>query len=326
MKTGVRILVVDDESSLRGVVSQVLSEEGHEVTVAESGEEALEAIRKNPYPLVITDIRMEGMNGIRLLQEVKRLHPDTQVVIMTSHASLDTAIQALRAGAYDYLIKPFETLDVVTVLVERVVEKIRLMEDNRRLLEDLRQKNAELERVNRIIRELAVRDGLTGLHNHRYFHEALRKEIDRCRGNGRTFSLIFLDVDFFKQYNDRYGHLMGDQVLMSIGQLLKEQIKEGGIVARYGGEEFVLLLPETPKEKASRLAEAVRKRIEGYTFAHAEETVSKPVTVSLGVGAFPEDAESGSDLIRVVDQALYGAKGAGRNQVCLANKARLSAA
>jgi len=209
-----RVLVVDDDESLRAVVSQVLREDGHEVTTAKSGEEALEAFRTGPYPLVITDIVMGNMSGTELLEEIKRLRPETQIIIMTSHATLDTAVLAIRAGAYDYLIKPFEEIEMVSTVAGRALDKIRLMEENRNLILQLKQKNGELEGANTLLKELTIRDGLTGLHNHRYFQEHLALEILRSRRNSRTFSLLFMDVDFFKRYNDTYGHPEGDNLLI----------------------------------------------------------------------------------------------------------------
>jgi len=122
-KEKVRILVVDDEEAIRGTVSSLLEEEGYEVTAVSSGEEALARFGDDPFPLVITDIRMGGMTGIDLLQGVKRLHPKTETIIMTSYASLETAVLALRSGAYDYILKPFEDLELVTTAVARAVEK-----------------------------------------------------------------------------------------------------------------------------------------------------------------------------------------------------------
>lgn len=311
-----RILVVDDEESLRDIMTQVLSEAGYEVTALESGEKALEAFQKNPYPLVITDIRMQGMSGIQLIQEIKQLQPDTQVIIMTSHASLDTAIMAIQSGAYDYLMKPFEDLQLISAVVQRAVEKAILIEEKRRLMETLKKNNEQLEHVNRILKELAIRDGLTGLYNHRYFQEALTMELARSRRHERTFSLIFMDVDFFKKYNDTHGHLQGDQLLATLGKILKDRLRFTDIVARYGGEEFVALLPETSKGNARRLAENLRQCVADHPFPGAEVQPLGRVTVSMGVAAFPEDGTDSPTLIQCADQALYQAKRNGRNTVC----------
>ncbi len=141
----VRILVVDDEESLLAVLSQVLKKDGFDVTTVKSAEKALEIFQQDPFPLIITDIVMGGMTGIDLLESVKKSHPETQVIVMTSYASLDTAIMALRSGAYDYLFKPFEDLTVISAAAARATDSIRLSAENKYLLEKLKQMNSELE-------------------------------------------------------------------------------------------------------------------------------------------------------------------------------------
>jgi len=142
----ISILVVDDEESIRSVISQVLHEEGYEVTEAASGEEALELFEKEPFHLVITDIMMQEMSGIELLERIRQIHPDTQVIIITSNASLDSAIAAIRSGAYDYLLKPFEDLNVISAAATRAIEKVRLVSENQKLVEKLKQKGEELSK------------------------------------------------------------------------------------------------------------------------------------------------------------------------------------
>ena len=205
-----RILIADDEETLRTVIQQVLTADGHDITTAASGEEALEHFRREPFPIVISDILMGKMTGLELLNEVKLVEPETLFVVMTSHASLETATTALREGAYDYLTKPFEDLDMISAVVGRAIEKIRLGEENRRLLEDLKKKTEELEVLNASLREMANRDGLTGLFNHRYFRETLDREVARARRYSRPFALVLMDIDHFKAFNDTHGHLAGD--------------------------------------------------------------------------------------------------------------------
>jgi signal transduction histidine kinase len=142
----INILVVDDEDSIRSVLTNVLQEDGFAVTEADSGEAALELFKQKVFDLVISDIVMPGIDGIELLEKIKNLYPATEVIIITSHASLDTAVQALRCGAYDYLFKPFGDLNLISAVTKRAIEKIRLTSENRRLLAKLKDKNMELER------------------------------------------------------------------------------------------------------------------------------------------------------------------------------------
>ena len=162
-----QILVVDDEESLLAVLSQVLERDGYNITTAKSGEEAWEIFQQTPFPLVITDIVMQGMTGIELLEKIKQIQSETQVIIMTSYASLDTAVTAMRAGAYDYLFKPFEDLTVITAVAGRAAEKIRLIAENKSLVDKLKGVNSELEnRVEERTVELAEKN------------QALEKEIE----------------------------------------------------------------------------------------------------------------------------------------------------
>jgi diguanylate cyclase (GGDEF)-like protein len=297
-------------------VSQVLIEDGHEVTTAASAEEALAVFHKQPFPLILSDIVMGKMSGLELLQEVKRTHPVTEVVIMTSHASLDSVMTAFRIGAYDYLAKPFDDISFISTVVNRVLEKIRLTDENKALLETLRQKNAELERNNIILKDLAIRDGLTGLYNHRYFQETLAVELVRSNRYRKSVSLVFMDVDAFKKYNDTYGHPEGDKILITLANIFSDSLRKSDTVARYGGEEFVLILPETEREGALHLAENIRRNVFDHPFPGRETQPFGRITISLGVATFPEDGTDGSSLIERADKALYAAKAGGRNKVC----------
>jgi diguanylate cyclase (GGDEF)-like protein len=311
----IRILVADDDESLRSVLEQVLSMDGFVVTVTASGEEALEAFKKEPYPLIFTDIRMGRMSGMDLLKEVKQLRPDTEIVIMTSYAALDTAMTAIKAGAYDYLAKPFEDISLISSVAQRAVEKIRLAAENKNLVGKLQQQYENLERANATLKELSIRDGLTNLYNHRYFQESLSQEIHRSKRHARMFSLIFLDVDFFKQYNDTHGHPAGDLILIELSHLLKNSIRRTDIIARYGGEEFVLLLPETTRERAHAFAETIRTKIADFPFPGRNTQPEGRITVSMGIAEYPQDGSDSASLLQHADTALYQAKESGRNAV-----------
>jgi two-component system, cell cycle response regulator len=315
-RTGTRILVVDDESTLRSVIAEVLTDDGHTVTQAANAEEALALFREAPFPLVITDIVMGKMSGLDLLTEVKVLDPESLVIIMTSHASLETATAALRTGAYDFLIKPFEDLGLITAVVNRATEKHQLLTQNLRLVENLRRNAEELEELNRNLKDMVNRDGLTGLFNHRYFRDALEIELARSRRHGHSFGLIFIDVDHFKHYNDTHGHLAGDDVLKGLARILTDHGRCTNVCARYGGEEFVVLIPEVDKRGAHTVAEKIRKMVEEYPFRGGGSQPLGTVTISLGVAGYPGDGADSQTLIARADQALYAAKQEGRNRVC----------
>jgi diguanylate cyclase (GGDEF)-like protein len=172
--------------------------------------------------------------------------------------------------------------------------------------------------LHREIEKLSITDRLTGLYDHAYFQERLAEEVANAKRYKRKVSLLMLDIDNFKKFNDTFGHPRGDQVLKKIGEVLREVIREGDIAARYGGEEFVVILPETAKAEAVRVAERVRRRIEREKFEGNKEFPLVTQSVSVGVATYPDDALSKGDLIEQADRALYRAKWGGRNKVAVA--------
>ncbi len=315
MKDKIKILIVDDEEVIRDMLVEHLSDEGFTAVAVPSGEAALEVFRDDPDHLVITDIRMEGMSGVELLGEVKKLNEEALVIIITSHASLDTAVATLKAGAYDYIFKPFEDLDTITEVVNRAMDKIALLHQNRQLVEDLERNHQRMEESRDMLKELAIRDGLTGLFNHRHFKDILETELSRAERYGRPLCLIMLDVDRFKNYNDTHGHPAGDEVLKTLADIINTRLRDVDSAARYGGEEFVFLLPETDRKGGEMVAEEIRAQVENYPFEGRESQPLGKVTVSLGVAEFPADCSDSSALIKKADEALYRAKDEGRNRV-----------
>jgi diguanylate cyclase (GGDEF)-like protein len=175
----------------------------------------------------------------------------------------------------------------------------------------------------RTVEELADVDGLTGVNNKRYFQARLQEELHKA-DPGTPLSLLLLDIDHFKHYNDTNGHLDGDDVLRRVGQLLKGVVREDDVVARYGGEEFVVVYPGTGKQDAIRLAEGIREAVAFHVFPHGNRQPSGALTISGGVATFPADARSAVELVRAADQALYDAKASGRNRVIPAHPNYLS--
>lgn len=314
-----RVLVVDDDASIRGVVAEVLRDDGHTVVEAGSGDEALAQCGTDGFDLVLTDIRMPGMDGISLLERLRTRYPSAHVVIMTSHASLDTAIGALKRGAYDYLSKPFESLDIISEVAKRALHNVQLVRERESLIATLSRNNRELEKLNRFLRELSIRDGLTSLYNHRHLHEQLHLEVERARRYQRELSLVFIDVDHFKQYNDAHGHQNGDHLLRSIAEILRANVRETDVVARWGGEEFVVVMPGADGATAATVAERLRAVVAERPFAVAGAvTGGAPailtVTVSIGVGE-GRQSDAPERLLAEADGALYAAKRGGRNRV-----------
>jgi diguanylate cyclase (GGDEF)-like protein len=196
-----------------------------------------------------------------------------------------------------YTTREISLLMLLSTMAAMAIEKTRLLESTRLL---------------------AITDELTGLFNHRHFRKQLNIEISRAERYHRSLSLMMIDIDYFKHYNDTNGHLKGNQVLKEMGRILKEMSREVDIVARYGGEEFSIIMPETNRQKARTLADRLRKRIESHQFDNARKQPDKKLTVSIGVASYPENGGTAFNVTEQADKALYGAKHAGRNTVCLA--------
>ena len=315
---GPRILLVDDDETILEVLTVLLEEGGYQPVTAMSAEEGFEIFKEDPFPVVFTDLRMRGMDGMELLRKIRATNDDSQVVIMTAHASLDTSIESLREGAYDYLVKPLSDHTIVLPLVERALDKVRLVVENNYLLERLQNSYDELSDTNSMLREISLQDGLTGLYNQTYLKEIIDIELNRSRRHQRTFSLLFCDIDNFKEFNDNNGHLLGDEALSNFSKLILQRLRMTDFASRYGGEEFVLMLPETELVDAAFVAEDICKLIYESDFEGEETQPGGRLTVSIGVSSYPANGDSIDELLHSADKALYQAKKYGRNRVYLA--------
>jgi diguanylate cyclase (GGDEF)-like protein len=308
------ILVVDDELAIRSLVGELLTDEGHVVTLAEDGEDALEKFKKEWHEIVFSDIRMPKMTGIELLGEIRKMTELTQFIIMTSHASVDNSIAALKKGAFDYILKPFDDLEVVVDAAKRAIANLSAIREQQYLLNTLSRQNQELGTLNKKFRELAIRDGLTGLFNHRHGEDRLADEVDRARKFNRNLSLLFIDLDNFKFFNDKHGHLAGDEVLHSLGKLMSGATRDSDTLARWGGEEFIIIAPETNEQQACQLAETIRKLVAAYAFPHADQQPLGHVSLSIGVATMSDGIANAEQLLNLADKAVYRAKESGRDR------------
>ena len=308
------ILVADDELAIRSLVGELLTDEGHVVTLAEDGEDALEKFKKEWHEIVFSDIRMPKMTGIELLGEIKKMTELTQFIIMTSHASVDNSIAALKKGAFDYILKPFDDLEVVVDAANRAIANLSAIREQQYLLNTLSRQNEELGTLNKKFRELAIRDGLTGLFNHRHGEDRLADEVDRARKFNRNRSLLFIDLDNFKFFNDKHGHLAGDEVLHSLGKLMSGATRDSDTLARWGGEEFIIIAPETNEQQACQLAETIRKLVAESAFPHADQQPLGHVSLSIGVATMSDGIANAEQLLKLADKAVYRAKESGRDR------------
>ena len=292
-----KILVVEDDTAIRGLIHMFLEKSGFESFTAISAEAAIDILKDQEIGIVLTDVKLPGMNGLELTKIIKQNY-NSEVIIMTGYY-LDYSIEdAMARGASDLIIKPIRLEDLllrINVVLKNCLEK----EKNCRKLEELTN--------------LTIRDDLTGLFNSRQFYSHIAQEVDRSNRYVRPLSLILMDIDNFKLLNDTYGHLSGDKILCATGEIIQSAIRKPDTAYRYAGDEFTIILPETEIERAIAVAERVRQAIENEI-----HVLSNPrplqITVSIGVVEYLAD-EKIESFVHRADSAMYVSKRNGRNKI-----------
>ncbi|MFS2002030.1 diguanylate cyclase domain-containing protein [Duganella sp. CT11-25] len=294
-----RILLVDDAMENIQILHHALRDE-HEVLFALDGEKALQIALEQQPDLILLDAVMPGMDGYAVCAELRsspRLQ-DIPVIFVTALSQPEDETRALEAGAVDFISKPFN----VAVVRARVRSQLTIK----------RQADA--------MRELSMTDGLTGVANRRSFNDTVDAEWRRCARAGLPLSVIMIDIDHFKLYNDHYGHQSGDTCLQQVCAAMKRcATRPQDLLARYGGEEFILLLPQEGLEGTEVVARRILEEVSKLAIPHATSTTATHVTVSLGLASVlpPPDSGDASALIRAADANLYRAKQTGRNRYCV---------
>ena len=243
-------------------------------------------------------------SAVRLKNEERGLF--LPIVMATALRGNEQRLLGVEAGADDFISKPYNRVELTT----RIKSLLRIQKLHRALEEKVSELEAAKEKLSR----LAVTDGLTGLFNYRAFRHHLRLEISRSRRFGLPLSLLMVDIDHFKRFNDTHGHPMGDRLLAGLAKLFRANLRDVDIPARYGGEEFAVILPGTDKKAACLVAEKLRRLVAEAALLGEGSPKVQPTTVSLGVATRPQDTDEEETLIRLADDALYAAKKAGRNQ------------
>ena len=263
-----KILIAEDDAVDRLLLRRALEELNFDVIAFEDGVEAWEYLRSNETQVVITDWVMPGLDGLDLCRKVRvrgASAPYIYVILLTASHSREDRLKSLQAGADDILVKPLDRAELFARL--NVARRIVTMEEQlRNRSAELERMHGELERRNALLAEIASRDGLTGLKNHRFFRESLEAQFSLARWRGAPLSVVMLDVDQFKSFNDSFGHPAGDEVLREVARLLRSCVRDRDVVARYGGEEFAVLLPSTGVDDAQALGERLRSAIEQHSW------------------------------------------------------------
>ncbi len=324
------ILIVDDTPVNLMLLEDMLQQEGYDsVHCVRSGEEALSFLDdvakegfKEQIDLILMDVMMPGVDGIETCRRVKAqdLFKDIPIIMITVRDDEEALAQAFAAGAIDYIIKPVKEVE----LLARVRSALKLKEEINRRKERERELivlTKQLDAINRRLMRLAHVDSLTEIGNRRYFDEILEKEWQRAKRENNTISLIMVDIDEFRAYNDTYGHQKGDECLQQVASALNCVIKRAGdTIVRYGGEEFVAILPNTENDGALAVAQEFQENVAKLGIEHEGTQVSDSVTVSIGLAtAQPSNGDEMQGMMAAADGALYLAKNEGRNRIKVAH-------
>lgn len=291
-----KLLLVDDQRVNILVLHELFCDEC-EVFMATDGDQALQLCRTILPDLVLLDVHMDGIDGYEVCRCLKS-DPDTRdipIIFVTAQGAVQDEVRGLELGAVDFIVKP----------INPVIVKARV------------NTHLTLKQQSDILRSFALLDGLTGVANRRKFDEELERDWRKCMRDQAALSVIMIDVDHFKRFNDRYGHLQGDAGLQAVAMALRGVIKRPyDLLARYGGEEFACILPSTGLTEAVNIAERMQASVRALRLEHLDSAVDQILTISLGVAtAVPNDEITSNSLVAEADRQLYQAKQAGRARV-----------
>ena len=318
------VLLVDDQAMVAEAIRRMMADQPDiEFHYCPDPKQAIQQAVSVKATVILQDLVMPDVDGMTLVR-FYRNNPATRdipVIVLSSKDDAKVKSDAFYQGATDYLVKLPEKIELLARIRAHTKSYLAQKERDeaittlRKLQEQLEKMNTELTRSNDELQRLSTLDGLTGVANRRQFDETLEREWQRATRTGSPISLIFADIDFFKTYNDHYGHQVGDDCLKKVAAALQQTVhRPADLVSRYGGEEFVIVLPETNAEGALAVAEKVLGKVAGLGIPHAASPVAERLTISVGVATLrPPPEQPAEQLVTQADQALYRAKGRGRN-------------
>jgi diguanylate cyclase (GGDEF)-like protein len=324
-----RLLIVEDDADQRELMRETLEDHFGAGTVV--GVESRKAALAQPldyFDLILSDFNLPDGTGMDLLADVQN-RSSTPVILVTGENVGGTAAECIRRGATDYVVKVGDYLFTIPLVVQKNLQVVKVRRENetlRRELEQtlgaLKEKNVQLEQSLKRVEEVAATDPLTGLYNRRHFSRVLEQLFAESQRYAKDLSCVMIDLDGYKQLNDKYGHQFGDQILVAAGKVVGTNMRKMDVAARYGGDEFVLLLPHASAEEAEGVATRIRdeyRQAAGQLLERASGGTAAPLTMSIGITALldnPAAIPAGAEqLVARADAAMYRAKNEGRNRV-----------
>lgn len=298
-----QVLVIDDNQLIRDLVATIIDEVGHTALLASGAQETLEILAKKQVDLILMDVEMPEINGFDLTQKIRADMGSHWIPIIFLSAQIDTQhlVDGINAGGDDYLTKPVNA----TVLQAKIKAMARISEMQH-----------ALDAANRRLKQLTQLDPLTGVLNRRGMEEELKRTWKLFQREQSPLCVLLFDIDYFKQYNDNYGHQQGDECLKAFCDIIKQQLKRPtDTLARFGGEEFLVILPNTKTEGAFVIARSIVLALKKAQLSHADSPFGEVVTTSIGIASSQDNPKSAPELIKLADKALYHAKSEGRNRI-----------
>ncbi len=302
----VHVLIVEPNEETYQSLMEAFQEPGYFVDGAQSGKRAIDLVKEFFYNFAMVEVDLPDMRGVDFLKVLKEIHPDTSVIFITGNPSVENSVDALNAGASAFLVKPVQTEQMMQQVGEILARQKAILETRELLFAERKKRE--------FYQYLSIRDGLTELYNHRHFHELLNQEIAPASRYNRPLSLLMIDLDDFKKFNDSYGHPAGDQALQYMARLFRENCRRVDHICRYGGEEFAIIAPETSGKNAVYLARRLLNKVRKTKMQIYDSLLEAKLTLSIGLASFPADANSKEDLIIKADQNLLQAKNEGKDR------------
>jgi diguanylate cyclase (GGDEF)-like protein len=297
-----KILIVEDDAVVAKLIYEFLSRSGYQAIITHSAEDAEEVLREEEIHIILTDVKLPGIDGITFTKNVKKIY-NLDVIITTGYSSEYFYEDAINNGASDLIFKPIR-LNELMLRINRVIRERSLINERDKMIERLKK--------------LSIRDPLTELYNSRHFYTQLDDEIQRSERYLHPLSLIFIDIDNFKAINDTYGHMVGDQALLLIATKIQTSLRSQDTAYRFAGDEFTIILPETTSDNAKFVADRIRSEMEKESLVILEQEIAK-ITLSLGIAEFQRN-EKREQFVHRADVTMYEAKKRGGNTVAVSPK------